>query len=150
YKETVANWISDQKIPLKKLGLSNKELVDLAPFLTYLDLTDGRYDANDVLIDCIFTEQFIGNLLKNSSNCEHLIISHCNITGKALNQFKTAQKLQALTISNCPEFNQPLPTLNGLHKLTIMSCHKFNQKFPASMDKLETLGIMRCMSFNQA
>ena len=141
YLETFANWVNHQKIPIKKLGLSEDEMLELVPRLTYLDLTDGEYVRFGRLEDCTFTEEFVGKLLEKSQKLNYLLIRKCNIDGTALSRLKNSDKIKYLEINTCPNFNQKLPDLMPkLEKLIIREC-PFNQKLPDQLPNLVELRI---------
>ena len=145
YKQSLANWISHNQIPIKQLNLTEKEMLEVVPLLTFLDLTD---DKNRTCKNCTFTEDFIGNLLENSRNLKHLIIKNSKMDGSAFARFKETQNLLQLTIKACPAFNQKLVGMHYLQQLTICDCGAFNQKLEG-MSNLQQLTLSSCNVFNQ-
>ena len=145
YKQSLANWISNKKIPIKQLNLSEKEMLEIAPWLTYLDLTDVNIWSGK---KCTFTEDFIGKLLENSQNLKSLFIENSKLEGSTFSHFKGMLNLQHLTISHCLFFNQKLEGLQNLQQLTISNCKDFNQKLEG-MQNLQQLKISYCHSFNE-
>lgn len=151
YKQTLANWIAHHKIPIKELDLTEDQMLALAPHLTYLDLTDGKYDYfNNTLQSCLFTEEFIAKLLENSQKLNEIVLKNCNIGTAVFSRFSKTNSLQSLVIENCPAFNQQLPDgLNSLQKLVVWSCRAYNQKLPDGLKSLQSLKIRKCDALNQ-
>lgn len=145
YNKMLAQWISNQQIPLKQLELSEAKMLEIAPWLTYLDLTDGRsLQCND----CIFTEEFIGELLNKTRNLQYLFIKNSKIEGSAFDRFVNREKLLELRIEGCPFFNRGIVGMSNLKLLTISLCPLFNGELH-ELEKLQRLTIEMCSSFNQ-
>src|SRR5262249_54270857 len=98
YYQSVANWVNSQQIPIKKLGLPEKTLLEIAPWLTYLEIRDGEYaEESGDLINCTYTDNFIGELLARTQKLTHLHVEFSKMKN-ALARLKNTEHLQELTI----------------------------------------------------
>ena len=120
--------------------------MELAPFLTRLDFSDYAYDSDS----STFNDDFFVKMLELTPNLTTLIIGDCDFTGVALEKLSNCKKLKELSISDCPNFNHPLPKkLSNLQHLSIRGCSSFNQSLPIEAPKLERLYLQSCKNFKQ-
>lgn len=147
YYQVLAGWIEKKKIPLKDLKMSEEEILELAPYLTYLNLSDGNTSS---LEDCTFKADFIGKLLEKSESLNELVIIRCKISGSEISRLKNVDKLQNLTIQDCKDFQDCLPEeMRSLKSLEILDCRLYNQKLPQELPNLTSLTLNGCEAFNQ-
>lgn len=99
-----AETIDLKKIPFKNWKLSWEKVQEIAPEITYLDLTESRLNNND-----------LATLLSEFPNLKHLLISNEEIT--ELPALPTS--LEELDCSDCPLL-QKLPALPA--PLTVLTC----------------------------
>lgn len=145
--KSVGAWVSHNKVPIKELGFSEKQLLKLAPYLTYLKLKDGELDSDDSLTNTSFSEEFIGNLLKRAHNLTHLVIQNSDITGTSLSQIPRPEKLRYLELRNCPKLNTDFSRFKALCGLMIYKCPVFDQDINCH-DSLKTLKLCHCASMS--
>ncbi len=102
-KRALGSWISENKISIKKLNLSEEEMVALGPYLTYLNLEDGVYNDNTGSIDnASFSEEFIKRLLENSPKLSGLNIMDSKIEGSCLQSLSNNSRLVYVGLGSCP------------------------------------------------
>ena len=137
YFKTFANWISNNKIPIGSLNLKDEELLKLAQYLTFLDMSPISSLAPK-------SDHFIEQLAKSALNLNHLIISSDNHANIMLPYLAASTTLTTLTLVRCYQFNQSLPL--SLTTLTLDTCHGFKKTLPLS---LTTLTLDTMDSFKQ-
>lgn len=149
YYQSLANHISTNKLPLKSLNLSDREMLKVAPWITYLDLTDSRTGR---ITESTFTDSFIQRFLDNTTQLKSLILKNSKITGAALSQVATLEalkNLKHLEITFCPAFNQNIQGLPNLKTLKIEVCAAFNGRI-TDLPSLKELKLLYCETFNHS
>jgi hypothetical protein len=138
YYESLAQHISDRRLPIASLNMSKEDMLKTAQFLTHLDLT-GATDPQK------FSNEFIYDLLKNSSKLQTLIIKDNNFNPQ---EFSSLNKtgLKNLEIAYCPNFMPILNDLPKLESLFIKGSSTFNQSL-RNLQNLKSLNILNCPAF---
>ena len=130
--------IADNKIPIDQLYFNREELLSLAPYLKYLEVS---FDSD---------ESFIGEILEKTTKLKHLVLRYTNLTGEFLSKFKKLDRLLEFTVEGCPDFNAPLPEgMTALQKLSITHCERFNQPLPLDMQNLTSIKVEECPAWKK-
>lgn len=140
YYEGLAEKIKNEGIMLDRLQLTQEETMQLAPYLTYLQLsvTNEKYDS-------AFIRQFLGKTEK----LEKIVIQALPLEADAFELLEKCEKLETIELYSL-DFNGPLPAnMPSLKKIQLMFCRNFNHAFPNDLPALESLSIRSCRSFNQ-
>lgn len=149
YYQSLANHISNNKRPLKSLNLSDREMLKVAPWVTYLDLTDVRTGRR---AEGTFTDAFIQRFLENATQLKSLILKNSKITGTAFSNIavlEALKNLKHLEIKFCPAFNQNIQGLPHLKTLKIETCAAFNGRI-TDLPSLKELKLLHCETFNHS
>ncbi len=128
--EMLAKWIEFYHIPLSELSLSNEELLELAPFLTYLCIDTKK-----------FTDEEIQKIISKCSQLETLNLSSHSIT-RFPSSFPKSLKYLDCSMSNIEEITD-LP--EGLKEFFVISCEKLTflpEKLPQSMEIFNCSGCI--------
>lgn len=128
--------INEYEIDIKAIFLeySENQIIELAPWLTYINLTDGK--IGDKIFK--FTDEFINKLLQKANKVETLIIENSSIDGTAFKSIEKLDTLEKLIIRKCPNFNHSLPEMPKLKMLEIQECPNF-KPFSHSINTQKTL-----------
>lgn len=116
--EGVAQFINQKKVSLQDLQFSQKELLQLAPHLTYINISAAIQAKREE----VFTKEFLFQFFSAAKNVESLDASDLeSLTDELLWALPCPEKIKTLYVSDCPNITK-LPDLPGCKVLHCYSC----------------------------
>jgi hypothetical protein len=144
--EILSECIANIEYPAYRLRMIPEEILELAPYLTYLYICDPEYlDGRRGL-----SEEFIAQILEKGEKLEKIVISVMLLNGSWLSHLKHVKRLISLEFRNCQNLNHSIPQgMTALKHLVFSNCPKMDQPFPTDMDSLEMLILSQCPAWKK-
>lgn len=148
-RKLLASWINYSEIPLSGLKLSKDELIDYAPYLTFLNIDTDELSQSDIeellprfvaLKKLILSTDSLTDLKSLPANLENLNCSFCN---ELINIDSLNEKLINFDSSSCEKLSKlPMTLPSSLKNFKCPDC-EYVKKLPVLNEGLISLDISR-------